>query len=523
VLYDKLKGKLYLTADPSALFPLYYTIQDQTLVFSSHLHILAHSLGACMDDLGVLQMTTLKHTLGERTLYSNIQRLPSGQSLIYDVAQQRIERVDHPEYFQETVDSSDTDAIAEHVWQTLVQACVRVGKIGRPIGVMLSGGLDSRMVVAGMSAASIPIVTCTHGQEGFHEVDVSRRVAEVASAPHHLVDLGHGGFIGSMEDLERVFWSSDYMFFPVWRLGSRLLRDQGACALTSGYALDATLGGHFHDPQDPRVRLLRRLRYAIRGPQSDMARMLSQEDYLRQYVSRVQKRVVEGLNQSAWVFNKEYYAQLLEVSRHFEDDLLLEIERIMRTGTRSPAKVIDRLVSENHLRKYSFSQELVARADLPVVVPTYDRDLIRLLSSLDSVSLLDHYMYFKVIRRFAPEFARIPSSSSALPVSYPSMILEIARLCRNRYDHFSRRIQMRTAGKMHTISKFAAMSFEDVARMPGGLDTLELALGVDGKSCLLDRVAVGERIEEIRCYKRRAFNLTEYTTAAMIKFSETLP
>jgi asparagine synthetase B (glutamine-hydrolysing) len=518
LVFDEKKNKLFITADSSGLLPVYYSSNSNGLFLSSHIRLLAHTLGASIDDVGLLEASTLLYSIGERTSYENINCLLPGRSLIYDIEKKSLEHTDHQEYFQQVSDANNASLLAEQVWQTLVQACERVGRGKTPIGIMLSGGLDSRMVIAGLQAASVPSMTCTHGQKGFHEVQVSQQIADLSGYKHHFVDLDEENYVGSVEEIEEIFWRNDLTIFPLWRLGGRLLKEQGAHAVTTGYALDATLGGHFHDPVDKKERFRRRMQYALQGPPASVRATLNSESYLQSYFAS-QKARIEGILKSQKKFwCKDYYTHLTEILPRCIDDMTQDVERIRGSGTKIPSKIVERYVCENYARKVPFNQEMTAGAYLPVVLPTYDRDFVRLLSQIDSSFLADHYLYFKVMRKYARPYARIPYSATALPVTTPTLILEVARLVRNRYDNRISRQSIQAKGGS-VPNRFGAYEFETVIRKHGALDSLEGIL-CKGSSTRLDGSAFQTDLNRIRNYQQKGFNLVQYTSMVPIKLAE---
>jgi asparagine synthetase B (glutamine-hydrolysing) len=450
-----------------------------------------------------------------------VYRLSPGRTLVFDTETNRIERVNHQEHFQSISDTHNADKLAEQIWGAFAQACKRIGKGSQPIGVMLSGGLDSRMVIAGMQASGINAIACTHGQEGFHEVSASRKVAQLAGVKHHLIPMENDSYIGACEELERVFWTTDTTLFPVWRLGGNLLKERGAKAFTSGYCLDATLGGHFHDVENPRLRFVRRLKHAIREPRPKEGQDLFRQSYLQAQIERIQLRAKTAFQNQENIFRPEFYNHLRSLLTTLTDDLSGEIERIRQTGTQNPAKVWERFLCENHARKFSFSQELVARSYLPMVIPSYDRALISLLTSMNPVLTLDHCLYFKIMRRFAREFAGVSWSSTAMPITYPIIVNELSRAGRNRYDQWAKRKFIRSDGKT-LRSRYGAMDYEVVARQTGNLESLQAILNSNGSSRILNGNQIQKRIDEIRTYKRKAFNMIELTNLVTIRFAETL-
>ena len=522
ILFDSDENKLYVTCDSGGLFPFYYLQHTGTLTFSSHLHLMGKALHLSLDHLGVVQRLNFGWTIGERTLYKNVKRLSPGQSLIYDVRDETLRCGNAQEFFQDTLREYDLATLSEIVWTSLCKACERIRPDDGPIGIMLSGGLDSRMVVAAAQTKNIPMITCTHGQERYHEVEMAKRVSGLALAKHHFIDLDVWSCIGGPEDLEAVFWASDYTHYPVWRLGGQLLREKNVAAITSGYLLDVTLGGSYFDLPSKTSRLWRRLCYAIGGPQEAWPEEYEGFGGVEKLEKMLSNQLRETLNSKRPLLKEEYATHLDTLVADSENDVSAELQRLRDTGTVENGKLFERFHIEHRGRKQIFSQELTARIFAPVVVPTYDRDLMRVLSRVPIHCKLQHHLYFDVLRTKAREYARIPASNSAIPPSWPKVMIEVARALRNRFDHVSNRVYMASHGRIGRGHFFGSMGFESVARGQGNLDALETVFRNDASSTIFDTDGICEEIDRIRRFEKRAMNLQDLSNMASIQFADVL-
>jgi asparagine synthase (glutamine-hydrolysing) len=165
-LWDEARGRLVLARDRLGKKPLVWTrLPDGTLAFASELKaLLALPEVACEPDLGAIDAyLALQYVPGDRTGLRGIHRLLPGHVLVAEDGSERIERYWEP-HIEEGPDSD-----AE--WLELVRDTVR-GAVRRrlvadvPLGALLSGGIDSSIVVALMAqASSEPVRTFTVGFE----------------------------------------------------------------------------------------------------------------------------------------------------------------------------------------------------------------------------------------------------------------------------------------------------------------------------------------------------------------------
>lgn len=507
-----------ITTDATGLFPVHHAQHGSVFAAASHLHALSAALGLPLDPVGEVEQFGLGYAVGTRTLYLGASRLRPASSLVFDGEVRVTQRTDiQPLYVDGPALVSRSDA-PEAVWESLKGSCRRLGDTTEgPVGVFLSGGLDSRMLVAGLAAEHVPMVAATHGQAHLQEVKVARRVARLASTPLTVSELGPLPLLGSEDDLTDLFFRADHLLFPWWRHTSGALVAAGARTATTGYMLDATLGGHFHDEGMKDQRLKRRMRSAVQAPNRAGAAFLESDHYVADFVARQIASMRASLQFRQDVLAADSALRDPDVLEAAEADVEAELAHYRTTGTHSPARLKERFLVENRARRYAFSQELIARRWLGLAVPTADVDLLRLLASLPSHWLLDHHLYFQVMRTHAPAYAAIPGSNSPLRVSAPTAALEVTRALRNRYDRVAMRTTLRTQGRVR-LARYGSVDYEDVARRPGADEGVR-AIVTHGSGRNYTPDGAAEVLDDIAGYGRFSFNMVQMTILATLQLA----
>ena len=80
----------------------------------------------------------------------------------------------------------DVDEVAEELGRLFIDAVNRRCN-QKGIGVCLSGGLDSRAILAAMPNRQEPIHTITFGKRGCDDIRIASKVAKIKGASHHVV------------------------------------------------------------------------------------------------------------------------------------------------------------------------------------------------------------------------------------------------------------------------------------------------------------------------------------------------
>ncbi len=152
VLYDSQEHKLMLARDPMGICPLFYTIVDNVLIFGSEIKaILAHPLVVREVDLtGLDQILTFPGLVSPRTMFKDIQSLKSGNYITIQDCQVKITEywdLDYPKISENSAYYSES-YYTEKLQELLIQSVKYRLQADVPVGVYISGGLDSSLIAA---------------------------------------------------------------------------------------------------------------------------------------------------------------------------------------------------------------------------------------------------------------------------------------------------------------------------------------------------------------------------------------
>jgi len=246
-LWDTVSKRLLLARDHLGVKPLYVHFHGTEVRFASEIKaLLQDSAVPRRLDLGALdQHMTYRFTPAPRTLLEGIEKLEPATVRVCSEGGVRTERFWRSEA---PVDNDLSFTDAAHAFRDQLRAAVhRQMMSDRPIGVMLSGGLDSAAIVALMAERSTQVKTFTVGFDGGGDADetgLARETARLFGTEHHDLVLNATDFEAELpmaiEMLEEpVATSSALGFRAVSRLARRevpvLLSGQGADELLAGY------------------------------------------------------------------------------------------------------------------------------------------------------------------------------------------------------------------------------------------------------------------------------------------------
>lgn len=186
-LWDAPRERLLLARDRVGKKPLLWTVlADGTFAFASELKALARIPGLRreVDPAALDAYLALQYVPGDRTALAGVNKLPPGHYLVFEGGQVHVER--YWRLVPDTVQRSEGEWL-ERV-RDEVDAAVRRRLVADvPLGALLSGGIDSSIVVALAAQASAePLRTFTvgFGDARYDEREYARAVAERYGTRH---------------------------------------------------------------------------------------------------------------------------------------------------------------------------------------------------------------------------------------------------------------------------------------------------------------------------------------------------
>lgn len=186
-LFDRRRRKLFVVRDPLGVKPVVYAERDGRLAFGSEAKVVLASgiVDAALDETSLHLSMNVRYVPGTRTLFRGIRQLAPAHVLEFDGYTART-------YRYTSIDWTPDESRSEGEWLEGIRshyadAVQRQLLSDVPLGVSLSGGIDSSSIVAMMRRASdAPIQTFSLGfDEPTDELDDARFVADTFGTDHH--------------------------------------------------------------------------------------------------------------------------------------------------------------------------------------------------------------------------------------------------------------------------------------------------------------------------------------------------
>jgi asparagine synthase (glutamine-hydrolysing) len=252
-IWDVPRRRLLLARDRLGVKPLYWCCSGNRLLFGSEIKaILASGLVRPEpNDPVIPEVLTTRYTSDDQTLFKGIHRLLPGQLLVYEAGRVRVRRYwDIPTGAPATEETFDT---LTRKFRELLEESIRLRLMSDvPLGMFLSGGIDSSAVAALMARMidrPLQTFSVAFKDRAFSELEYSRAVATAVRAETHEVVIDERDFFGA---LPRLVWHEDEPIahpssVPLYFV-SRLARDHVKVVLT-GEGSDELLAGYGKYPR----------------------------------------------------------------------------------------------------------------------------------------------------------------------------------------------------------------------------------------------------------------------------------
>ena len=192
-IYDRAQQQLFFARDRFGEKPLYYSLISKGIVFASELKALLKypEISPRIDSLAVKKYFAYGFIPAPATLYRHVYKLPAGHRMTFDLASRKLSISRYYKFSvapDEALLRRDEDDVAEELRACLLAATKRRLVADRPVGIFLSGGLDSSSILAcaaSLGGASNPkTFSIGFNEKTFDESSYARLVADYFATEH---------------------------------------------------------------------------------------------------------------------------------------------------------------------------------------------------------------------------------------------------------------------------------------------------------------------------------------------------
>ncbi|SLK20213.1 MULTISPECIES: asparagine synthase (glutamine-hydrolyzing) [unclassified Paenibacillus] len=252
-LYDSVREEMYLIRDQAGICPVFYAVNNDDFIFGSEIKSILHhpSVERKVDLVALDQLLTFPSIIAPRTLFHGISSLESGHYL--HITGNRMEKVQYWDLVypksHEIEDSlcEEQDYIEEldHIFSEAVGTRLTADF---PVGLYVSGGLDSSMIAlkaSQLSPSARKSFSVTFADKSMNESIYQKLVVDEIKSEHfqHEFDIRD-----ITEHLKSVVWHSETALKESYNTASymlsKLVNREGIKAVLTGEGADELFAGY---------------------------------------------------------------------------------------------------------------------------------------------------------------------------------------------------------------------------------------------------------------------------------------
>jgi asparagine synthase (glutamine-hydrolysing) len=394
IIWDPNTKTFIAANDRYGLYPMYWSYSPNGFCIASRVlaSVLADTVKGEWDINGVAQLLTLDDHLSDTTLISGVHAFPQA-SLLYK-SESGLKWHSYWGYnYSSATNKINKFELAEELGNRFIKAIKLQTDRSKKVGITLSGGLDSRTIVAASNEAKVPVHTFTWGKRDSYDRQFAGEISRLFNTVHHECDYAFQNLESRFETGIRAT-EGHINYFDCHMLAHLEVMQDNSDIILNGFAGDLVLGGSYLRPA---------------WMKSMQANELA-EKIFRWHNVTIQEDELD-----------------LAIP-HFSD---LEIEMrpsmlyqrlVARMEGMNTPDIVDRFYLENRVRRQCSMGTILMRYAVESAAPFFDYDLIDLITSIPPTLRYEHKIYLLMMKRKFDNALDIRWQRTLLPASAPKWL-----------------------------------------------------------------------------------------------------
>jgi len=388
-IWDSHKKKLILVNDRMGFEPLYYAQSNDRFLFASGVRgLLADpTLPRSVNLLAMAQFLTFEHILGNHTFLQDALLLPPASILTLTDQKFEIRNYWKLEFADNCSAQSELEYTEELI--LLLRQAISRQLPEHPAGVLLSGGLDSRVIFALLHEhpLSVPLYTFTMGSKDSDDVLYARELAKRLKTPHEFYELQPDYLMHHAENGIQITDGMENVIH-MHTLANLTPQAEQATIIYKGFLGDALMG--YFNFRDLHAR------------------------YATEHIFQL------FFKHYPIAFNPTIHPQLFlpDIQTQLNDSVLNAArDELVPPGTHNlPAELFFQFDLRQRQRRMTLNGMQLVRSQAIVRTPFYDNDLIDFMLRVPQGYRLDRYLIKQAFILAFPELAKIPYTETNYPL-----------------------------------------------------------------------------------------------------------
>ena len=393
-IYDTLKEKMTIVNDRYGLIKLYYYFDEDLFCFAPKIKpLLSMASNKLLKRESIVDFFLFGYLLGDNTFFRNVMQLNPGSILEISNGNLKLSRYRDYEYAEipETKTREELISQLDILWQNAVQ---RRTKLNRSIIIPLSGGLDSRAILAAAlrCISKEDITTFTYGEKGSFDFEIGQIVAKesgVRNIPLAAEKINfEEKYKKSFYDIEGMIDATPYFAVD----GYEGIKNYGN-VIFSGTMIDVLLGRHI------------------------LSNIFSPDLLKKEILSKTDQMEINKL-----IFNRQKLNDEAEIVQLFSQEFLKDMDIMSSFSSTHPQfENIKNKRFPDYFAAWDYNHRwnkyvyfaVFRKRDLFRYMTMLDSDLVDFTLKLSPEFRLDENLYIDMLLQRYPELFKIPTKTNS--------------------------------------------------------------------------------------------------------------
>lgn len=400
IIFDRLLNTIKLFSDKFGLQPLYYAHTSDGFFLGGEIKaILVNKSVSKQPDYHTFgDFLRFGHPLGQKTLFQEIKQVGPGEVLTFHLNDNKYSIEKYwklDDLFSENGNYNSSLSIHQVVEQLIHSIDARSGGLNH-IGLSLSGGLDSRGILAGLKNRAKGIRSYTLGLPGCSDQKLAERMSLIAGTKHEFITLDDR-YIEDFEQMAlKMIYLSDGLYHP--RESTEIL------ALEYFKRCDFKILLRGHGGEIAKAALA----HPVMVNQKVIS--CSNSDEILSVIFNMANLVIRDID-----MDKLYSPDYREIMKNGPEKSLKQSCGEISTHI-APADVCIYYYINEHIRRQVVSSLEIFKTQIETRMPYVDETYIRQLLKLPLQSRYDGQIHFELIKKCMPQLVKIPNSNTGAPL-----------------------------------------------------------------------------------------------------------
>jgi asparagine synthase (glutamine-hydrolysing) len=396
-LYDQRAHRLILITDRHALYPIHVWRQNREIVFASMIHVLLADQRVPRKANGeaLAQLFTMQRTIGRVTSIAGVEALPA--ACIWECGRDGVSERSYwtLNWRQAGWTKQECATALDHAFRNAVKRQTT----GQRLGLLLSGGIDSRWILGAAPKGTLSCWTTASFAEN-PELKVAQTVARICGAEHHAAVVDPEETLAAHDE---AVVQNNGLYPASPQFGSFMPHVGAACdTVLSGHGLDYTLRGYylpsrFFDFAGSHTRLPVLRPIGGRPTGADVLYNLRQGP-----PATTLRRIVSQSWRDRWW--------------RIQEDAMEEVLAPWLASD-EPYNAWDAFILHAVSKHYAFTGMMSVRAFANLRMPAYDKEVMDVYLKMPPNWRCSGRVVLRALEHVSPPLARLPNSNTGFPAN----------------------------------------------------------------------------------------------------------